>query len=83
MPGSDGIGDSYFPLDGNGGIDVVRYRIHDRYRFETGRLSGRTVLTIDATQDLVVVQPRPPAAGPLGRGRRHRAPPTTGPTGTS
>ena len=52
VPGSDGIGDSYFPLDGNGGIDVVRYRIHDRYRFETRKLSGRTVLTIDATQDL-------------------------------
>ncbi len=52
VPGGDGIGDSYFPLDGNGGIDVVRYRIHDRYRFETRKLSGRTVLTIDATQDL-------------------------------
>lgn len=52
VPGSDGIGDSYFPLDGNGGIDVVRYRIQDRYRFPTRRLSGRTVLTVKATQDL-------------------------------
>ena len=51
-PGADGIGDSYFPLDGNGGIDVVRYRIHDRYRFPTKKLSGRTVLTVEATQDL-------------------------------
>ena len=52
VAGSDGIGDSYFPLDGNGGIDVVRYRISDRYRFQTKQLSGHTVLTIDATQDL-------------------------------
>lgn len=52
VSGSDGIGDSYFPLDGNGGIDVVRYRIHDRYRFRAKRLSGRTVLTVEATQDL-------------------------------
>ena len=52
IPGNDGIGDSYFPRDGNGGIDVVSYRIHDRYRFPTKRLSGRTVLTIEATHDL-------------------------------
>ncbi len=51
-PGADGIGDAYFPLDGNGGIDVLRYRIQDRYRFPTRRLSGRTVLTVEATQDL-------------------------------
>ena len=31
--GADGIGDPYFPLDGNGGIDVAHYRIHDVYRF--------------------------------------------------
>ncbi len=52
VAGSDGIGDSYFPLDGNGGIDVLRYRIQDRYRFPTKRLSGRTVLTVEATEDL-------------------------------
>lgn len=52
LPGSDGIGDAYFPLDGNGGIDVVSYRIRDRYRFPTKQLSGRTVLTVEATQDL-------------------------------
>ncbi len=51
-PGAPGIGDSYFPLDGNGGIDVLRYRIHDRYRFASGRLSGRTRLTVRATDDL-------------------------------
>ncbi len=51
-PGSPGIGDPYFELDGNGGIDVARYRIHDRYRFGQRRLSGWTRLTVQATQDL-------------------------------
>ncbi|WP_205474198.1 M1 family metallopeptidase [Nocardioides sp. SYSU D00038] len=50
--GSPGIGDAYFPLDGNGGIDVRRYRIHDRYDFRTGRLSGRTRITLTATTTL-------------------------------
>ena len=31
--GSAGIGDPYFPLDGNGGIDVLSYDVHDRYGF--------------------------------------------------
>ena len=51
-PGAAGIGDGYFPLDGNGGIDVLHYDIHDRYQFGDGRLSGRTVLTIRATHAL-------------------------------
>ena len=50
--GSDGIGDPYFPLDGNGGIDVLRYRIHDTYRFGDRHLRGRTRITLTATQDL-------------------------------
>ncbi len=50
--GSRGIGDRYFPLDGNGGLDVLRYRIRDRYRFASGRLTGTTRLTVRATQDL-------------------------------
>jgi len=50
--GSDGIGDPYFPLDGNGGIDVLRYRIHDTYRFGDRHLRGRTRITLLATQDL-------------------------------
>ncbi|MFC4786703.1 M1 family metallopeptidase [Nocardioides sp. MAHUQ-72] len=52
VPGSPGIGDPYFPLDGNGGIDVRRYEVHDSYRFARGRLSGRTVVTLEATEDL-------------------------------
>ena len=51
-PGAVGIGDPYFPLDGNGGLDVAHYDVHDRYRFGSGRLSGHTTLTVEATQDL-------------------------------
>ncbi|WP_296602301.1 M1 family metallopeptidase [Nocardioides sp.] len=47
--GSVGIGDPYFPLDGNGGIDVRSYDIHDRYRFAEGRLSGWTAVRLTAT----------------------------------
>jgi len=50
--GSAGIGDAYFPLDGNGGIDVLHYDVRDRYDFATGRLTGRTTLTLRATHDL-------------------------------
>lgn len=50
--GTAGMGDPYFPLDGNGGIDVRRYAIHDSYDFTERRLSGWTRLTIEATQDL-------------------------------
>jgi hypothetical protein len=51
-PGAAGIGDPYFPDDGNGGIDVVHYDVRDSYAFGSGRLSGRTRLTVRATQDL-------------------------------
>ena len=50
--GAAGIGDAYFPLDGNGGIDVLHYRIHDTYRFDDRHLRGRTRLTVRATEDL-------------------------------
>ena len=50
--GAAGIGDDYFPLDGNGGIDVQRYEIHDRYDFAGRRLSGWTRVSLTATQDL-------------------------------
>ena len=48
-PGAAGIGDPYFPLDGNGGIDVLSYDIHDRYGFRRGALAGWTDLRIRAT----------------------------------
>ncbi|MCW2775251.1 MAG: peptidase rane alanine aminopeptidase [Nocardioides sp.] len=50
--GSAGIGDPYFPLDGNGGIDVQRYEIHDRYAFGSGKLSGWTKVSLTTTADL-------------------------------
>ncbi len=52
VKGGPGIGDPYFPLDGNGGINVVRYRIYDTYRFGDRHLSGRTRITLKATQNL-------------------------------
>lgn len=51
-PGAAGIGDDYFPRDGNGGYDVSRYSIHDRYRFAERRLSGWTRITLTPTKDL-------------------------------
>jgi aminopeptidase N len=50
--GSAGIGDAYWPLDGNGGIDVASYRIRNRYDLDSRRLAGRTVLQVAATSDL-------------------------------
>ena len=52
LRGAPGIGDPYFPLDGNGGIDVLRYRIADSYRFADRHLQGRTRVTLRALQDL-------------------------------
>lgn len=50
--GTRGIGDSYFPLDGNGGYDVAHYDIVDSYDTPTGNLSGTTTVTAVATQKL-------------------------------
>ena len=51
-PGAPGIGDPYFPVDGNGGYDVRHYAVDVRYTLATGALSGSTTLTARATQDL-------------------------------
>ncbi|MEN8672666.1 M1 family metallopeptidase [Nocardioides sp.] len=51
-PGAAGIGDRYWPLDGNGGIDVQHYDIVNSYDFADGHLSGTTTLTVRATQAL-------------------------------
>ena len=51
-PGSDGIGDSYFPFAGNGGYDVGHYRLDVRYAPATDRLFGRATITATATQAL-------------------------------
>ncbi|WP_182526211.1 M1 family metallopeptidase [Nocardioides dongkuii] len=51
-PGASGVGDPYFPLDGNGGIDVRRYEVHVSYDFESAELRGRTRVTLTAERDL-------------------------------
>ncbi|WP_210648623.1 M1 family metallopeptidase [Nocardioides sp. SYSU D00065] len=50
--GATGIGDPYWPLDGNGGIDVSSYAISNRYDLADKRLSGRTKVELTATADL-------------------------------
>ncbi len=50
--GSAGIGDPYFPADGNGGYDVAHYDIHDTYAIGSGRLTGWTAVDAVATADL-------------------------------
>ncbi len=52
VDGASGIGDPYWPLDGNGGIDVSSYAISNRYALATQRLSGRTKVELTATTDL-------------------------------
>ena len=52
VDGASGIGDPYWPLDGNGGIDVASYAIANRYALATGRLRGRTTIELTATSDL-------------------------------
>ena len=51
-PGSSGVGDSYWPLDGNGGIDVASYKIKNSYNLKTFNLRGSTTLELTATADL-------------------------------
>jgi hypothetical protein len=51
-PGASGIGDPYFPLDGNGGYDVRHYAIKMAYQPATDSLRGRTVLRATSRQRL-------------------------------
>jgi aminopeptidase N len=51
-PGAPGVGDPYFPLDGNGGYDVQDYRLDVAYDPATDVLTGTATLTARATQDL-------------------------------
>ena len=52
VDGATGIGDPYWPLDGNGGIDVSSYAISNRYGLTTKKLSGSTKVELTATSDL-------------------------------
>jgi aminopeptidase N len=51
-PGSEGLGDPFFPKAGNGGYDVGHYDLKLRYRPQTGRLVARARIEAVATQDL-------------------------------
>ena len=50
--GSEGIGDPYFPLAGNGGYDVTAYDIQIRYDPPSDRIEGHTTITARATESL-------------------------------
>ena len=50
--GSPGAGDPFFPLAGNGGIDVTNYSLDLAYQPASHQLSGTATLQIHATQDL-------------------------------
>src|SRR4051812_8258890 len=55
-PGTAGLGDPYFPLEGNGGYDVKHYDLSFAYdprpAIADRRLDGLMVITARATQDL-------------------------------
>jgi aminopeptidase N len=51
-PGAKGVGDPYFPLEGNGGYDAQDYQLDLSYNPDTDRLDGRVVIAAKATQNL-------------------------------
>jgi aminopeptidase N len=51
-PGSAGIGDPYFPFEGNGGYDVQHYDLSFSYDPATDRLDALNKITARATQNL-------------------------------
>ena len=51
-PGAPGIGDPYFPLDGNGGYDVEHYDLDVTYDPATDQLTGVATLDAVSTADL-------------------------------
>jgi aminopeptidase N len=52
QPGAPGIGDSYFPLDGNGGYDVAHYGLDLSYEPATDALAGTATITATSTENL-------------------------------
>lgn len=52
QPGAAGIGDPYYPLDGNGSYDVQHYALDLAYDPVTNVLSGTATITATATQNL-------------------------------
>ncbi|MGY1743918.1 M1 family metallopeptidase [Blastococcus sp. SYSU D00695] len=52
VAGADGIGDPYFPLDGNGGYDVTGYDLDLRFDPDTDTLAGTATVVATATLGL-------------------------------
>jgi aminopeptidase N len=50
--GAPGAGDSYYPMDGNGGYDVADYNVSITYDPPSQHLDGDTTVTATATEDL-------------------------------
>lgn len=50
--GAAGVGDPYYPKDGNGGIDVQHYGLALDYRPRTDRLTGHATIKVRATENL-------------------------------
>jgi peptidase M1-like protein/immune inhibitor InhA-like protein len=50
--GASGVGDPYYPLDGNGGYDVGHYQLDVRYDPSTRVLNGKATIAAKATQNL-------------------------------
>jgi len=53
-----GIGDPYFPLDGNGGYDVGHYSLDVSYDPPTDHLTGTAVDRGDRQREPLELQPR-------------------------
>ena len=51
-PGAPGVGDPYFPLEGNGGYDVGHYTLDLTYHPDSHLLAGTDTITATATQNL-------------------------------
>src|SRR4051812_34406841 len=51
-PGASGVGDPYFPLEGNGGYDAQHYDLQLAYDPTSDRLDGVATITARALQDL-------------------------------
>ncbi|MFI9510297.1 M1 family metallopeptidase [Nocardia sp. NPDC052566] len=51
-PGSDGLGDPYYPKDGNGGYDALNYDVAIDYDPPSHVLKGKATVTAKATQHL-------------------------------
>jgi hypothetical protein len=62
-PGDPGIGDPYFPLEGNGGYDVQHYDLTFSYDPATDRLDAVNKITARATQGLSRRRCTPPQPG--------------------